>query len=83
LAYAGITLLCGGLMFMVTKSALEALFFIFVIAFLLILLITLISDLDNPFGFAEAYSAEDVSLDVLLLALGRISAVVAAARRSG
>jgi hypothetical protein len=54
-----------------------------VIAFLLILLITLISDLDNPFGFAEAYSAEDVSLDVLLLALGRISAVVAAARRSG
>lgn len=83
LAYAGITLLCGGLMFMVTKSALEAMFFIFVIAFLLILLITLISDLDNPFGFAEAYSAEDVSLDVLLLALGRISAVVAAARRSG
>ncbi len=80
LAYTGVSLLCGGLLFVDAKSSIEAAFFIFVIAFLLILLITLISDLDNPFAFAEAHSAEDVSLEVLLQALHRISAVVTRAR---
>lgn len=76
LAYAGITLLCGGLLFMQTRTTIEAAFFIFVIAFLVILLAMLISDLDNPFDFAHAGSAEDVSLEVLLLALERIRGVV-------
>lgn len=82
LAYSGISLLCGGLLFMVTNTWQEAMFFVFMIAFMLIMLIQLISDLDNPFGFAEANSAEDVSLEVVLQALERIGAVSAGAPRS-
>ena len=80
LAYAGITLLCAGLVFMANERQHEAIFFIVVIGFLLIFLINLISDLDNPFGYGDPTSAEDVSLDVLASAVERVTAVRDAAR---
>ena len=43
----------------------EALFFVGVITFLLTFLILLIKDLDNPFGYYESGSTEDVSLKPL------------------
>lgn len=75
LAYAGIALLSAGLVFMANARLYEAIFFIVVIAFLLIFLISLISDLDNPFGYGDPRSAEDVSLDVLASAVERVGAV--------
>jgi len=66
LATAGIVLLGAGLMFTVTDALQESTFFILVIAFLLIFLLRLISDIDNPFGHADANSAEDVSIDLLV-----------------
>lgn len=80
LAYASTALLCTGLVFMATTTILEAIFFIFVIAFLLIFLIRLIADIDNPFGFSDANSAEDVALDVLVQAVERLEAIRDAAR---
>ena len=80
LAYASTALLCTGLVFMATTTILEAIFFIFVIAFLLIFLIRLIADIDNPFGFADPNSAEDVALDVLVEAMGRLVAIRDAAQ---
>ncbi|MEB3332228.1 MAG: hypothetical protein VKI83_07035 [Synechococcaceae cyanobacterium] len=65
LAYAGTTLLCGGLVFAVSSNIREAFFFLCVITFLLIFLLYLINDLDNPFGQGDLDSAEDVSLTVL------------------
>jgi hypothetical protein len=43
----------------------ESLFFVGVITFLLVFLMLLIRDLDNPFGFYETDSTEDVSLKPL------------------
>jgi len=65
LALASITLLCGGLVFAVSAQITEAFFFVCVIAFLLVFLLHLINDLDNPFGNADADSSEDVSLALL------------------
>lgn len=65
LANAGTALLCGGLVFSESRHILEAFFFVCVIAFLLLFLLHLIEDLDNPFGLADNSSAEDVSLDLL------------------
>jgi hypothetical protein len=39
---------------------------------MMIFLINLISDLDNPFGNGDAMSVEDVSLDVLTSAVKRM-----------
>jgi hypothetical protein len=50
----------------------EAIFFIVVISLMMIFLINLISDLDNPFGNGDAMSVEDVSLDVLTSAVKRM-----------
>lgn len=72
LAYAGTTLLCAGLVFSVALQISEAFFFLCVIAFLLIFLLQLINDLDNPFGLADPSSAEDVSLEVLESAVRRL-----------
>jgi len=66
LATAGIVLLGAGLVFTVTDVLYESTFFILVIAFLLIFLLRLIADIDNPFGHADATSAEDVSIDLLV-----------------
>jgi hypothetical protein len=52
----------------------ECLFFVGLITFLLAFLILLIRDLDNPFGYYEGDSSEDVSLKPLIDALARLKA---------
>ena len=64
--------LCGGLVFQRSSSMVESVFFLFVLTFLLVFLKKLIDDIDNPFGWVDPNSAEDVSLDVLELALRRL-----------
>jgi len=80
LAYAGAALLCGGLVLMRSDSIRESIFFTFVIAFLLISLLNLISDIDNPFGFSDPDSAEHVSLVVLSAAADRLQLLAPAGR---
>jgi hypothetical protein len=48
------------------------LLFLFVIGWLLIFLLHLISDLDNPFGYSDPESAENIALDVLIASQARI-----------
>jgi predicted membrane chloride channel (bestrophin family) len=80
LATAGIVLLSGSLIFTVTDVLQESIFFILVIAFLLIFLLRLIADIDNPFGHADANSAEDVSIDLLVATVLRLKVMAAGAR---
>jgi len=75
LAYSAIGLLCGGLILMLNTKLHEAIFFIVVISLMMIFLINLISDLDNPFGYGDPASAEDISLDVLISAVKRMQAL--------
>ena len=65
LAYGGYTLLVAGLVFTKSDKLPEQIFFITVIAFVLLFLLRLIDDLDNPFGLGDPDSAEDVSVEVL------------------
>ncbi len=58
-------LLTLGLIFSKIDPFYESLFFVGVITFLLTFLILLIRDLDNPFGYYESDSTEDVSLKPL------------------
>lgn len=58
-------LLCIGLIFAKIDPFYEALFFVGGISFLMIFLLLLIRDLDNPFGYYEHGSCEDVSLKPL------------------
>lgn len=55
-------LLCTGLVLSRIEPFTESLFFVGVISFLMIFLLLLIRDLDDPFAFGETDSAEDVSL---------------------
>jgi hypothetical protein len=55
-------LMCFGLIFSKIDPFYESLFFVGVISFLMIFLIFLISDLDDPFAYNKKYSAENVSL---------------------
>jgi hypothetical protein len=80
LATAGIVLLSGSLVFTVTDVLQESIFFIIVITFLLIFLLRLIADIDNPFGHADATSAEDVSIELLVAAVLRLKVMAAGAR---
>ena len=80
LATAGIILLSGSLVFTVTDVLQESIFFIIVITFLLVFLLRLIADIDNPFGHADANSAEDVSIDLLVATVLRLKAMAAGAR---
>ena len=57
--------LAGGLILAKIDPFYESLFFVGVITFLLTFLILLIRDLDNPFGYYESDSTEDVSLKPL------------------
>ncbi len=77
LAYTATFLLCAGLTLANTNAIVEATFFLMVISFLLVFLLHLIADLDNPFGFSDPDSVEDVSLDVLVLAQARIDRIIA------
>lgn len=58
-------LLVFGLVFVKLDPFRESLFFVSVIAFLMIYLIMLIRDLDNPFGYTDRASSENVSLKPL------------------
>ncbi len=58
-------LLCIGLVFSKIEPFVESLFFVTIIAYLMIFLLMLIRDLDNPFGYYEKSSGADVSLKPL------------------
>jgi len=58
-------LLAIGLILVRIDPFYESLFFVSVITFFLTFLILLIRDLDNPFGYVDSSSAEDVSLKPL------------------
>lgn len=58
-------LLSAGLILAKIDPFYESLFFVGVISFLLVYLLFLIRDLDNPFGYYEKSSIEDVSLKPL------------------
>ena len=59
------TLLFAGLVVTKSENLPESVFFLGVISFLLILLLRLINDIDNPFGQSDINSAEDVSIYLL------------------
>jgi hypothetical protein len=58
-------LLCTGLVLAKIEPFHESLFFVGVISYLMVFLLMLIRDLDNPFGYYERYSGADVSLKPL------------------
>lgn len=58
-------LLFAGLVVTKSENLPESVFFLGVISFLLILLLRLINDIDNPFGQSDINSAEDVSIHLL------------------
>lgn len=68
-------LLCIGLVLSKIEPFYESLFFVGVISYLMIFLIMLIRDLDNPFGYYEHYSVENVSLKPLEEAAGRLAQI--------
>lgn len=65
IAHVTSLLLVAGLILVKIDPFYESLFFVSVITFLLRFLGLLIQDLDNPFGYYEGYSVEDVSLKPL------------------
>jgi predicted membrane chloride channel (bestrophin family) len=68
-------LLCVGLVLAKIEPFYESLFFVSVISYLMIYLLMLIRDLDNPFGYYERFSGEDVSLKPLVDAVGRLEQI--------
>jgi hypothetical protein len=69
-------LLCGGLIFVKIEPFYESLFFVGVISCVMIFLLMLIRDLDNPFGYYETTSGEDVSLKPLEDAARRLDSIL-------
>jgi predicted membrane chloride channel (bestrophin family) len=57
--------LCIGLILAKIEPFYESLFFVIIISYLMIYLLMLIRDLDNPFGYYERDSGEDISLKPL------------------
>jgi len=55
-------ILCFGLIFSKLDPFIESVFFVGAISFLMVFLIFLIHDLDNPFDYNNNYSAENISL---------------------
>ena len=76
MAYIGTALLAGGLLFTDIEPFGESLFFIGAISFLLVKLLLLIADLDNPFSAGQAMSVEHVSVMPLVLAVQRLNRIV-------
>jgi predicted membrane chloride channel (bestrophin family) len=68
-------LLCAGLIVAKIEPFYESLFFVSVISYLMIYLLMLIRDLDNPFGYYESYSGEDVSLKPLIDTASRLAKI--------
>jgi hypothetical protein len=77
MAYIGTGLLSGGLLLTNIEPFGESLFFICAISFLLIKLLWLIADLDNPFSANLASSVEHVSQSPVALAVERLQRVLA------
>jgi hypothetical protein len=75
LAYTITGMLCIGLVLlhMDPEPFTESMFFAGIIAFLLVFLLTLIRDLDNPFGYYEKYSGADVTLKPLEETMSRLA----------
>ena len=67
-------LLFAGLVMARAESLPESVFFLAVISFIVILLLRLIDDIDNPFGLSDLDSAEDVSIELLEKAVDRLRA---------
>lgn len=67
-------LLFSGLVMARSENILESVFFLAVISFVVILLLRLIDDIDNPFGSSDPSSAEDVSIELLEQAVQRLVA---------
>jgi hypothetical protein len=72
MADIAVVLLFGGLVMARSENILESVFFLGVISFILILLLRLIDDIDNPFGLSDLDSAEDVSIKLLEHAVDRL-----------
>ena len=68
-------LLCAGLILAKIEPFYESLFFVIVISYLMIYLLMLIRDLDNPFGYYERFSGEDVSLKPLTDTASRLAKI--------
>lgn len=68
-------LLCAGLILAKIEPFYESLFFVSVISYLMIYLLMLIRDLDNPFGYYERFSGEDVSLKPLIDTVSRLAKI--------
>jgi hypothetical protein len=66
-------LLCVGLVLTFVDPFYESLFFAGVISYLMIFLLMLIRDLDNPFGYYEGSSSADVTLQPLQDTAGRLA----------
>jgi prevent-host-death family protein len=68
-------LLCLGLVLTSLDPFYESLLFSGVIAYLMVFLLMLIRDLDNPFGYYEGASSADVTLQPLLETVGRLAEI--------
>ena len=75
LAYIITSLLCTGLVLAQLDPFHESLIFTGVIAYLLLFLLLLIRDLDNPFGYDERLSGADVSLEPLNNTIKRLAQI--------
>ena len=71
-------LLCVGLVLTSVDPFYEGLFFAGVIAYLMIFLLMLIRDLDNPFGYYESGSSADVTLQPLEDTVARLAKIAGA-----
>lgn len=67
-------LLFAGLVMAKSGSLVESVFFLAVISFIVILLLRLIDDIDNPFGTNDPDSAEDVSIELLRQTISNLAA---------
>ena len=67
-------LLFAGLVMARAENLPESVFFLAVISFIVILLLRLIDDIDNPFGLSDVKSAENVSIELLEKAVERLRA---------
>jgi hypothetical protein len=77
LAYAASGILCTGLTLIKSDSGsyFNNGFFLFCLSWILMFILHLISDLDNPFAFSDDSSAEDVDLAILESTQSRLKAL--------
>ena len=83
LAYIITGLLCLGLILAQMDPFHESLTFTGVIAYLLVFLLLLIRDLDNPFGYYERFSGADVSLDAFRNSMKRLAQIAGVEETAG